>query len=76
MAGIACKDKLMAVDVAEHVIDRIGVKKLKWAKEEYKGAELRVWLRMQINLYGQPEASSQLRDRAVTKVIEYMYSKL
>lgn len=76
MARIDWKNRLTAVDVAEHVINRISDKRLKQAKEEYKGNELRIWIKMYINLYGQPEASEQMKNRAVTKVIEYMYSKL
>ena len=76
MAGINWKNRLTSVDVAEHVINRISDKILKQAKSAYKGDELRIWVKMQINLRGQPEASEQLKNKAVTKVIEYMYSKL
>ena len=76
MTKVAYKDKLTAIDVAEQVIERLGKKKLKWAKEEYKGAELRIWVKMQVGVYGHTEASLQLQNRAITKVIEYMHSDL
>lgn len=76
MARIEWKNRLTAASVAEHVIDRIGDKKLKKAKDTCKGDELRIWIKMHINLYGQPEASEQMKNRAVTKVIEYMHSDL
>lgn len=66
------KDKLTAVDVAEAVIEKVGRAKLRQAKEENKGEDLRAWAKLQIDLHG-PEGSERLRDRVATLIIEHMH---
>ena len=68
--------KLTAVCVADQVIKTLGDKRLKRGKDEHRGKELRTWVKTQIKWHGQREASEHLKNRAATKVIEYMYSVL